>query len=107
MPTGKKRLEIAMALLSFRFRFQPAPNTELSSKSVHAGERRLRDRLRDRRPDRPEGRDSARLAHVLLEATSDGHCALPLGKLKVAAVQQKRVEHARLRSRSRGRNVDR
>ncbi len=25
--------------------------------------------------------------HILLEATSDGHCALPLGKLKPAAVK--------------------
>jgi exodeoxyribonuclease V alpha subunit len=29
----------------------------------------------------------AGIDHVLLEATSDGHCALPLGKLKLAAVQ--------------------
>src|SRR5947207_873403 len=32
-------------------------------------------------------RARAGIDHVLLEATSDGHCALPLGKLKVAAVK--------------------
>jgi exodeoxyribonuclease V alpha subunit len=30
--------------------------------------------------------------HVLLEATSDGHCALPLGKLKPAAIKLLEVE---------------
>jgi exodeoxyribonuclease V alpha subunit len=30
-------------------------------------------------------RARAGIDHVLLEATSDGHCALPLGKLKLAA----------------------
>src|SRR5262250_795424 len=29
----------------------------------------------------------AGIDHTLLEATSDGHCALPLGKLKAAAVK--------------------
>jgi exodeoxyribonuclease V alpha subunit len=32
-------------------------------------------------------RARAGIDHVLLEATSDGHCALPLGKLKLAAVK--------------------
>ena len=32
-------------------------------------------------------RAKAGIDHVLLEATSDGHCALPLGKLKLAAVK--------------------
>ena len=72
-----------------------AGNREGAEQSLHAGEGHLRDRLRDRRPDRPEGRDSsdslnrarAGIDHVLLEATSDGHCALPLAKLKVAAVK--------------------
>src|SRR5205807_6627246 len=32
-------------------------------------------------------RAKAGIDHVLLEATSDGHCALPLGKLKLTAVK--------------------
>jgi exodeoxyribonuclease V alpha subunit len=32
-------------------------------------------------------RARAGIGHVLLEVTSDGHCALPLGKLKLAAVK--------------------
>jgi exodeoxyribonuclease V alpha subunit len=32
-------------------------------------------------------RAKAGIDHVLLEATSDGHCALPLGKLKLAAMK--------------------
>src|SRR6266480_4690911 len=32
-------------------------------------------------------RTKAGIDHTLLEATSDGHCALPLGKLKLAAVK--------------------
>jgi exodeoxyribonuclease V alpha subunit len=32
-------------------------------------------------------RARAGIDHVLLEATSDGHCALPLGKLKLATVK--------------------
>ena len=44
-------------------------------------------------------RASAGIDHVLLETTSDGHCALPLGKLKLAAVKllevpEETVEHA-------------
>ena len=40
-------------------------------------------------------RARAGIDHVLLEATSDGHCALPLGKLKPAAVKLLDVkEHA-------------
>ena len=44
-------------------------------------------------------RARAGVDHVLLEATSDGHCALPLEKLKLAAVkllevQEASVEHA-------------
>jgi exodeoxyribonuclease V alpha subunit len=44
-------------------------------------------------------RARAGIDHVLLEATSDGHCALPLGKLKLAAmklleVQEGTVERA-------------
>src|SRR5439155_20343312 len=34
----------------------------------------------------------AGIDHVLLEATSDGHCALPLGKLKLAAVKLLEVQ---------------
>ena len=37
-------------------------------------------------------RARAGIDHVLLEATSDGHCALPLGKLKPAAVKLLEVE---------------
>ena len=49
-----------------------------------------------RPPDRAEGRDSQKFARsgegghrpcVAQEATSDGHCALPLGKLKLAATK--------------------
>src|SRR5271157_4759995 len=36
----------------------------------------------------------AGIDHVLLEATSDGHCALPLGKLKLAAVKLLEVQEA-------------
>jgi exodeoxyribonuclease V alpha subunit len=39
-------------------------------------------------------RARAGLDHVLLEATSDGHCALPLGKLKLAAVKLLEVGEA-------------
>jgi exodeoxyribonuclease V alpha subunit len=34
------------------------------------------------------------LDHVLLEATSDGHCALPLAKLRLAAVKLLEVQEA-------------
>src|SRR2546422_11722188 len=37
-------------------------------------------------------RARAGLDQVLLEATSDGHCALPLGKLKLAAVKLLEVQ---------------
>src|SRR3989441_3786042 len=37
-------------------------------------------------------RARAGIDHVLLEATSDGHCALPLGKLKLAAVKLREVQ---------------
>src|SRR6516165_4081144 len=37
-------------------------------------------------------RAKAGIDHVLLEATSDGHCALPLGKLKTAAVKLLEVQ---------------
>src|SRR3989442_10814786 len=37
-------------------------------------------------------RAGAGIDHVLLEATSDGHCALPLGKLKLAAVKLLEVQ---------------
>src|ERR1019366_2803766 len=37
-------------------------------------------------------RARAGLDHVLLEATSDGHCALPSGKLKLAAVKLLEVQ---------------
>jgi exodeoxyribonuclease V alpha subunit len=39
-------------------------------------------------------RARAGIDHVLLEATSDGHCALPLGKLKLAAVKLLEVPEA-------------
>src|SRR6516162_1138577 len=44
-------------------------------------------------------RAKAGIDHALLEATSDGHCALPLGKLKTAAVKllevpEPTIEHA-------------
>jgi len=39
-------------------------------------------------------RARAGIDHVLLEATSDGHCALPLGKLKLAAVKLLEVQEA-------------
>jgi exodeoxyribonuclease V alpha subunit len=39
-------------------------------------------------------RAMAGIDHVLLEATSDGHCALPLGKLKLAAVKLLEVQEA-------------
>ncbi len=38
-------------------------------------------------PKDSQNRASAGIDHVLLEATSDGHCALPLEKLKAAAVK--------------------
>jgi exodeoxyribonuclease V alpha subunit len=37
-------------------------------------------------------RAKAGIDHALLEATSDGHCALPLGKLKLAAVKLLEVQ---------------
>src|SRR6516164_1893314 len=37
-------------------------------------------------------RAKAGIDHTLLEATSDGHCALPLGKLKLAAVKLLEVQ---------------
>src|SRR5438445_11539506 len=37
-------------------------------------------------------RARAGIDHVLLEATSDGHCALPLGKLKLSAVKLLEVQ---------------
>jgi exodeoxyribonuclease V alpha subunit len=37
-------------------------------------------------------RACADIDHVLLEATSDGHCALPLDKLKAAGVKLLEVE---------------
>src|SRR5437899_9354143 len=39
-------------------------------------------------------RARAGIDHVLLEATSDGHCALPLEKLKLAAVKLLEVQEA-------------
>jgi len=39
-------------------------------------------------------RAKAGIDHGLLEATSDGHCALPLGKLKIAAVKLLEVPEA-------------
>src|SRR5580693_2207194 len=39
-------------------------------------------------------RARAGIDHVLLEATSDGHCALPLGKLKLAAIKLLEVAEA-------------
>src|SRR5271167_1175262 len=39
-------------------------------------------------------RARAGVDHVLLEATSDGHCALPLGKLKLAAAKLLEVQEA-------------
>jgi exodeoxyribonuclease V alpha subunit len=39
-------------------------------------------------------RAKAGIDHALLEATSDGHCALPLGKLKLAAVKLLEVSEA-------------
>src|SRR2546427_739588 len=39
-------------------------------------------------------RAKAGIDHVLLEATSDGHCALPLEKLKLAAVKLLEVQEA-------------
>jgi len=39
-------------------------------------------------------RARAGIDHVLLEATSDGHCALPLEKLKLAAVKLLQVQEA-------------
>ena len=36
----------------------------------------------------------ATIDHVLLEATSDGHCALPLDKLKITAVKVLEVPEA-------------
>src|ERR1700736_6752483 len=39
-------------------------------------------------------RARAGIDHVLLEATSDGHCALPLGKLKLAALKLLEVQEA-------------
>jgi exodeoxyribonuclease V alpha subunit len=39
-------------------------------------------------------RARAGIDHVLLEATSDGHCALPLGKLKLAAAKLLEVPEA-------------
>jgi exodeoxyribonuclease V alpha subunit len=39
-------------------------------------------------------RAKAGIDHALLEATSDGHCALPLGKLKIAAVKLLEVPEA-------------
>src|SRR5215472_13360893 len=39
-------------------------------------------------------RSKAGIDHTLLEATSDGHCALPLGKLKLAAVKLLEVPEA-------------
>ena len=42
----------------------------------------------------PLNRTRAGIDHVLLEATSDGHCALPLGKLKLAAVKLLEVPEA-------------
>src|SRR5271167_1502133 len=41
-------------------------------------------------------RARAGIDHVLLEATSDGHCALPLGKLKLAAVKLLEVQEAKV-----------
>src|SRR5580704_17198095 len=38
-------------------------------------------------PRDSSNRARAGIDHVLLEATSDGHCALPLGKLKLAAIK--------------------
>ena len=38
-------------------------------------------------PRDSSNRAKAGIDHVLLEATSDGHCALPLGKLKLAATK--------------------
>jgi exodeoxyribonuclease V alpha subunit len=39
-------------------------------------------------------RARAGIDHVLLEATSDGHCALPLAKLKLAALKLLEVQEA-------------
>jgi exodeoxyribonuclease V alpha subunit len=39
-------------------------------------------------------RAKAGIGHALLEATSDGHCALPLGKLKLAAAKLLEVPEA-------------
>ena len=80
-----------------------AGNRKGAEQSLHAGEGHLRHRLRDRRPDRPEesgflrdspNRAKAGIDHVLLEATSDGHCALPLRKLKLTAVKLLEVGEA-------------
>jgi exodeoxyribonuclease V alpha subunit len=43
-------------------------------------------------PKNSMSRASAGIDHVLLEATSDGHCALPLDKLKAEAVKLLEVE---------------
>jgi len=45
-------------------------------------------------PKDSPNRARARIDHVLLEATSDGHCALPLGKLKLAAAKLLEVPEA-------------
>src|SRR5438552_18067622 len=45
-------------------------------------------------PRRSFNRARAGIDHVLLAATSDGHCALPLEKLKLAAVKLLEVGEA-------------
>jgi exodeoxyribonuclease V alpha subunit len=45
-------------------------------------------------PRDSSNRARAGIDHVLLEATSDGHCALPLGKLKLAAIKLLEVGEA-------------
>jgi exodeoxyribonuclease V alpha subunit len=70
-------------------------NREGAEQSLHAGERHLRDWLATADqiaqkvgiPRDSLNRARAGIDHVLLKATSDGHCALPLEKLKLAAVK--------------------
>jgi exodeoxyribonuclease V alpha subunit len=49
-------------------------------------------------PKNSMSRASAGIDHVLLEATSDGHCALPLDKLKAEAVKLLEVEEGTVES---------
>ena len=49
-------------------------------------------------PKNSMSRASAGIDHVLLEATSDGHCALPMDKLKAEAVKLLEVEEGTVES---------